>query len=197
MSAIDTAIMLGWKPDEPIPQSQLEESARLWLRSRNAAFVEVGAEAPRTDEVLIVKGPHFFSKRDADDKVLMEPSDATIDAVLQRFKSIILFSATESSRPIATYVKKRYAPTIVVEVDTNSIMLSIGRMVEAFHAVGITVHRPHNIREISWLNIEKFVSDKRAVIVSASGHADIGLTPEKEPDMQEMMRRRQRANEWG
>lgn len=188
------AVSLGWVAPDMVPPDQLEESARLWLQDKS---VNEAIMAQRSDEVLIVKGPLFFAKLDVNGIATMEPSDATIDAVLQRFKTIIIFSATVSSRPMADYVKKRHPPTMVVEVDTNSIMLSLGRMVEALHTVGITVNRPSNVREISWLNIEKFVNDKRAVIVSASGHATIGLEPDKEPDMQEMMRRRQRANEWG
>lgn len=151
----------------------------------------------RTDEVLIVKGPLFFAKRESNGKATLEPSDETIDKVLQRFKTIIIFSATKDSRRVADYVKKRHPPTMVVEMDNDAVMASVSRMVEALMSVGLVVGRPHNLREISWLNIDKFINDKRAVVVGPDGHSILGIEVEQEPDMNEMMRRRQRANEWG
>lgn len=177
--------------DIPITDDWRDEE---WTSAETTELRATAGKRP----LLIVKGSLFFAKRAADGKCMLEVSPTTIAEVAAQFPYVFTM-ITGASQAVAQAARDAWPdknnfqilPIIAADVTgTINNMLNILR-----DDFGVSVRKPRDTRTLSWLNIEKYIIADDVTVVGPEDHAKIGLVADKEPDLNEMIRRRS-ENDW-
>lgn len=188
----DKARQRGWQPPEGLSEEQRNESAIKFLAHVRNNVQQV--EQPVAVTILIVTVPTFFLRRNHQGGVMDEISDKTVDAVAHFDKILVICSVTVYDRMLE--LEKRNSKLRLFRVDRNAISSSMQSLTSTLlHDYGVKVMPPQNRREMSWLNLDRYVSDPRVIFVGENDHAKLGLTVDKELSFRELVRKRS-DNDW-
>lgn len=173
-----------------------------WRDEDYAQFAATNEETTQAQTkhrpLLVVKGALLFSKFDAKGMPLQELSRETVASVEAKFPYVVVMSSP-SSLVIAQAARAAFSKPEnmhIVTINDGDVHKSIADLLNALrHVFSVSVRSPRDARTLTWLNIEKFIDDAYVTVAGPSDYAKIGIDPEKEPDLNELIRRRS-DNDW-
>lgn len=177
--------------DIPITDDWRDEA---WVSAESTELLNATGRRP----LLIVKGSLFFAKLDAEGKCMLEVSPTTVAEVAAKFPYVCVMT-TAASETVAEGARGLWPDPDnfrLLRILDHDITSTIDSMLTILSKdFGVSVRRPRDARTLSWLNIDKYIDDTSVTCVHPEEHAKIGLVADKEPDLNEMIRRRS-DNDW-
>lgn len=179
------AIERGWKPNPKRSEQQQLHDAR--------QFLQQGVTPPR--DILIVGGLLFFALRDAAGKPTYQLSQKTLDEVTTMFRQIFVFYTIDHAKLIEALTD--YPNMRLFAIDKLRVKECMEAAVDELNKQGVHFRPfPPNRREVSWLNLNRWINDPKVSFVLSDEHAKLGLEPEKEETFKDAAGSRRDAAEW-
>lgn len=149
--------------------------------------------------VLFVLDPSMFFKRDAKGTVLSEVSESMLRQALSKFDKVVVFpvyglaSAQVLQEAVATYqLEVEVAP--LVSGATNATVAEM--LKQKLISLGAEIKHHLNPREISHLNIEKFMISDHILIARREDWAKAGLELDKPESFEDVAKKRKNRSFW-
>ena len=149
--------------------------------------------------MLFVLDPSLFFKRDAKGTVLSEVSEAMLRQAVAKFDKVVVFPVYGLA---STQVLQEAVATYQLDVDmaplmsgaTNSTVAEMLR--QRLLSLGAEIKHHINPREISHLNIEKFMLSDHILIVRKDDWAKAGLELDKPESFEDVAKKRKNKSFW-
>jgi len=149
--------------------------------------------------VLFVLDPSLFFKRDAKGTVLSEASEAMLRQAVTKFDKVVVFpvyglaSAQVLQEAVASYqLDVEVAP--LVGGSTNATVAEM--LKQKLLSLGAEIKHHTNPREISHLNIEKFLVSDHILIARKDDWAKAGLELDKPESFEDVAKKRKNKSFW-
>lgn len=163
-------------------------------------------EAAQKSKILVVTEAAFFAERQADgslkETTLHNNSFAKklAASVLEKYHDVVVFYYDEGVR---TWIEQGFGEVEegknvrFVHIQKDAVADTVQGIVNMFRGtLGLKMYLPRNMRQISWMNVGRFVKDERVVFAQAKNHAELGLEMPKEKTFQDFAAERSRHG-WG
>lgn len=170
-------------------KSILDDNARRRPVAHVATVAAKKSTAKAFKKLLIVTLPAFFAQRDIKNQVKGTPSVRVMEQIKEKFDTVLVFISAKDLESHRDY----FAGVDTCVIDATAVTESLERLTrKLMDDYGVEAAFPKNNRTVSWLNIGKYIYDKRVTVVGQNDHAVIGIDPDKEFSFQEMRRQRRR-----
>lgn len=157
---------------------------------------------PKHLKTLIVADPSFFARRDKRGHVT-EPrqwSEAMFEAATKKFELIVVFEQGGAEHSIDSFLKSQekmnkdhfrlifypFGPVEDITSHWKTVLLGLGA----------TFKRARNPREITYLNLWRFMEGSHLHWVGADDHKKIRIKLDKAKTFQELQKERRLKAEW-
>jgi hypothetical protein len=150
-------------------------------------------------KTLIVADPIFFARRDKRGNVTdpVQWSPDMLEAVLAKWELIVVFEEIHADHPISNFLKlyKEY-PIKLIPYEFGKVEDVTSQWKTALLELGATFKRARNPREITYLNLYRFMEGKHLHWVGADDHRKIKIKLDKAKTFMELQAKRRTKAEW-
>lgn len=162
-------------------------------------------EVPSTnkDRVLVITDIEFLVERTVDGDMpepsLWEISHELRDALLDRYQIVLIPWTADIDSVLQKGLMGKSGADPKIQhwnIVGSSPQKTTDNLIEALTEMSVRFSFPRNRSLVSWLNLKKYVRDKRIDFAGASDHAVLGFTAPKKKSFADSAQSRSRASKW-
>jgi len=159
-------------------------------------------------QTAVISNPAFLLKQDKGGNRTKEYSELTLQAVAKRWEKVLIFSYVPSEAnidPENTRDNKKLVKFLdSLSINNVELILTVKGttpvITEQWKSClirhGARIKNPKNLREISYLTLNKYMDAPHIIWIKQDDHKKIGIEVDKPLNFEELQEKRKRVSEW-